>query len=729
MTQKAKATFNYPILGELVLKTDRRGFLLYTVIFIVVIVTIFSLQFHQMARHQQQIAFRFGQSEAARQVAEAAMDEAFMWVYQQTAEPSSEAGNWLIRRVSKEFPVIPLKQINTVAKQMIRGDLTPTIKASGRIVDFRRGDGTIEYFPLDSMEGHGTLEIKVSVTFERPSVTSTEKIAACQLTRHHDFAIVSMTSPRRNSDKRSSYAQNFPLDYALLVRNGLKEFRETVGYSLNNERVRLTVNQEHIVDPLKRGKIFFGGTTPNGQVAGPNQFPTGNYVFLNLNETTQDQLVPAPGVTPQQKIGNDDVRKLSPHLYSKFEQRVQNDGGKDGKILNAEGKFAVFSAPVLRLNYPDIEKKLEVVTRDWLSSSREGAEKNASSGMYLINPAKEKTLDSSYLNSIFEGAVRKRFFYFVTYWIDLSHAIMEWKQPTLVGWETKQQSIPADEAQQLASSADGRIICTPMTDPAPTNDAIAVAYLQALPCINAAFMASANKLQVLSRFEDSFRYGGGGTPDQLIATPTETTETFMVNDFFTSKNQKRELDDTGNPPFPYEYFNLWHRRSLTAGQMKSLGIINETEGTINLRGIVHTKDPIVFEPPPTGTWIIHGQGVIIGASFVIKAPFKKADPRSLCILYARKDNIIVETSDRVEAVLIALGSSKPLSVIAKAPMQLFGALIVDRLGISKPNGEPIWAEGDHAIFYDDLLKESDPAKFAYQINISNWITFSRISEN
>ena len=74
MRQKQKTTCTSTILGISRLKSDRKGFLFYTVLFLVVIVTIFAVQFHQMSRHQQQIAFRFEQNEAARQIAEAAMD-------------------------------------------------------------------------------------------------------------------------------------------------------------------------------------------------------------------------------------------------------------------------------------------------------------------------------------------------------------------------------------------------------------------------------------------------------------------------------------------------------------------------------------------------------------------------------------------------------------------------------------------------------------------------------
>ncbi len=117
-----------------------------------------------------------------------------------------------------------------------------------------------------------------------------------------------------------------------------------------------------------------------------------------------------------------------------------------------------------------------------------------------------------------------------------------------------------------------------------------------------------------------------------------------------------------------------------------------------------------------------GQGVLAANAFLLKAGLQRdpADPTALCILMARRGDIVIDTTQLIEASCLAFNDQMTGMVRAMQPMHLKGALVADQLGIPR-----FWAPGQHVLEYDPMLR---PDASLHQIFISRWITFQRFTE-
>ncbi len=180
---------------------------------------------------------------------------------------------------------------------------------------------------------------------------------------------------------------------------------------------------------------------------------------------------------------------------------------------------------------------------------------------------------------------------------------------------------------------------------------------------------------------------------------------------------------TDAPPLPaelenmqaFDRFSLWARRDLSLEDLRRLRIIDTTTRTLNLNGINHCRGAISLD----GQWQVRGQGVLIADSFTINDSVKKAESNDLAILYARRGNIRVNTSNEVHAALIAINKNGTGTVEAARALNLNGMILADRLNLQN------WSPDEHVIVYDRAL--SDPDK-AFQISISRWVNFRRSGE-
>ena len=86
------------------------------------------------------------------------------------------------------------------------------------------------------------------------------------------------------------------------------------------------------------------------------------------------------------------------------------------------------------------------------------------------------------------------------------------------------------------------------------------------------------------------------------------------------------------------------------------------------------------------------------------------------MLYARKNNIVVDTAKKINAALIAINNEHTGTVESKKILNLCGAMVVDKIDITS------WPEGDHSISYDRIFKNDD---FANRIAVSDWINYRR----
>ncbi len=693
----------------------RRGFLFYVVLFILVVLSILTVQFQQVARHQQQTAFRFEQSEAARQIAEAALDEGFAWLYAETANPRSAAGQWLID--DRKSPLtLPVTLTRGTGPSLIRGDFALDLKAQAAVIDFRTTDSKgVSYDDGTgrTREGQGTVELAVAVALRHKGLFGAGGAAAtCQLLRHHDFIVVPMVSPRDNASQRRGYSQCFALDYALFVRNGLTEFRETGGASLNHPAVKLAILQDDL-PPEKRGKVFIGdtdvGRPPTGSA---NRPPLGNHVFLNLDAKHRGQIVPVPASRREVTILQEDVFTLMPFLPGLIEKEVKNQESSV-KSVSTSGIKGIFVIETLPMSDPAFTpRRLEL--RDSIAGMLEGAESTLDPGLELVSADPGKAADRAFAASIVEGALRKRFWYLVTFILDMSQAKVH------VSGKKKGKSYSKTVAMDPAQAAElkkleKRSLCVRLVGP-PPSDPIQKAFLENLPVIDRKIP---DHLPFFSRFDDDFCYAG--STGDLMTPPAN--DTFPMPRLYNSRGIPIRAGDAGSEGLrPYNHYNFWFRQRVPPARLAALGIFDPDQKVLNLRGIVHIQGAIELGEKGGEAWIVRGQGVLIADQFRIVGPLRKETADSLLVLFTRKGSIFVDTDQPVEAFLIASGDHGRGSVRPQRPLNLKGGMFVDLLDT------PTWATtGPHRIAYDPLLKSPD--EYQYQLNLSRWVTFQRLTES
>ncbi|RCK81624.1 MAG: hypothetical protein OZSIB_0758 [Candidatus Ozemobacter sibiricus] len=675
----------------------------YAVVFVVVVLTIFTAQFHRLTRHQQQTAYRLEENDIARQIAEAAMDEAFAWLHATTADVCSPPGQWLI--ANRQAPLsltFPLS--HSFSSSMVPAGVSLELRGTARVIDFRQQDSRGNRYDDGTgrtQEGQGTIALEVDVVLRRSSLLGSQPpLATCRLIRHHDFTIVPMVSPRDNASQRNGYSQCFPLDYVLFVRHGLQEFRDGGGQSLNHQQVIVMIDQDQL-PPARRGKIFFGhadGTSP------------GTSVFLNLSEKFANQVIPVPSNLATFTIQQADVFQLLPFLPTLVEQEVKAQEGsvRTVSMSGAKGHFSIQTLPMVSARFTP--RQLEL--RDSLAALQSGAEANLAPGLELVSGQPVRAGEPAFVESICEGAIRKRFWYLVTFILDLTEAKIH------VSGKKKGKSysvtVPIDpqEAEKL-KALEKRSLCLEWRGPPPA-DPIQRDFLQNLPLINAKY---SGHLPLFSRFISDFTYGG--SQGDLGAPPANAH--FPLPRLFNSKGQTIRADTSGPEGLrPYSHFNFWFRQRVSPHRLTHIGVFDPIHKRLHLRGIAHVAGPLELGEPSGQPWTIHGQGVLIADQFRIVGPLRKATPESLCVLFTRKGAIQVATDQAIDAFLIASGDHGYGSVRPSRTLNLHGGMFVDRLDTQ------MWPPGPHRIAYDPFLKQ--PTDHVYQINISRWVTFQRLTE-
>ncbi len=173
------------------------------------------------------------------------------------------------------------------------------------------------------------------------------------------------------------------------------------------------------------------------------------------------------------------------------------------------------------------------------------------------------------------------------------------------------------------------------------------------------------------------------------------------------------MPDYEFPPETQKIFNnptLWKHRDLNGEDLTNLGIIDSKTNSINISGIIQANKTVEFNSPMT----ITGKGVMIADSFVINAPLTKNSDQALLVLFARKGKITINTSDKIEAGLIAINRTFNGTVESLRPLNLKGLLFVDHLNLNN------WGNGEHLVVYDEEFARADEN---LQISFSPWPNF------
>ncbi len=674
-----------------------RGIAMFSAIFVMVIISLLAIQFHYMTRQAQSTAFRFQASEIARQLAEAAMDEAFLFIHNETARKNSDLFKKIKDRSgqidcsttalnslgNKGYPItVDLTQAQ--AANILNGNKFD-ISALARIIDFRNTDSAGgEYY---EKEGVGTLEIKVSVT---PKDSFKKQIqGACIITRHHDYKVVSIVSKRDNSNQRSSFAQNYVLDYALFIKNGQEEFDSTFGVSLNPLKQKLVVDQAGL-STGKCGKVFLGNRS-------------GRYVYLNIDTARKSFL---PAAVEKKKIveaTSDQVFGLLPTFNTMVRNQVKKAVEDEGAKLKS---YAMYNHKAFfdYIRLPITDDGVTVKKRkDFRDATMAAEAKSASAKAVLDFSPGIRIEPENMLPDILEGDIRQRFFHFGYFWVDLSNAYIKVTAEKKVGFKKKKKTFTIPFPQETVDKMKN----------------------EEYPCFNADHFAGFPDFTStidLNYLKSNF---AGAYPSIICDIHDKNRFLKGSNDvlpqpmFYYYRNPGSTSDSTA-ASVPYAHVNLWARRVLSLSQAEEFGIIDKTNNKLNLRGIVQINEPITIGGGSEIT--VEGQGVLIATGITIKSGIKKADGDALCILLTRGYPIIVDTDQTIEASLISIGKNNRNGHIkARKKLHLKGALAVDLLRLDQ------WAENvEHKIEYDPALK---PDQDLYQINISRWVSFQRMIEN
>ncbi len=653
---------------------ERRGIITFIVIFVVVVLTIFLLQFHLMSRQTQATAFQQERREIHHRIAKAAAEEGFESFRRIASSPATTEGKWLKER--KNTPLsLKTPMALKIAKSMARSGEEPSIEVEASIVEseFRHTTGAGKAF-YGNDEGVGSVKITSKVWRHRPGGTGTTS-PSCEVTQYHDYKVVSIRTARDNKASRGAYAQNFPLDYALMARKAWSEFsQETSGGSLNNTKKRLVVDQKGIPGE-RRGKVHLGGATK----------ASNKYVFLNVHErffkADGTGLVPLPTQT-EVLIESTDWLDLFPAL----KEELESQGGNAQAVAGIKGVFRFNNAPIVRDSFSGKEKEKEAI--DILSSQATGADKCIESGIEVLGePASIGEVDPSL---VIEGDVRQRYLRFVQFCL-----------------EDRANSLSAQRAADLKTKTTFTSIELKNLPTGSDDDSKwQRGFYEGLSKL----VANKN-LDVMSVFVASYPYKAGcsGAPDPGFPE-------------FPFRSVSNDPVDADSPDLqPYMHVNLFGRRWDVQKTMEDRGegVLEPDGGTINLHGIFQVYDGNLSLGAPGKTLKIRGLGVISAKGDInILGNIEKESLKDLCILFTRKGVIRID-ADRVDASLVAMGGGAG-RVIPKKPVTINGAVVVDKLGLRD------WPEGTSYIKYDPLLKSSGDDIFV--MNISPAITYERVQE-
>ena len=716
---------------------NKKGIAVFVVLFILVILSILIIQFHTASRHAQNTVHRFQTSEMARQLAAAAQDEAFKYLYDKTDNPNSKGydqldSNSIIRKIIDRNSIYAsnFNRTNTNCLKLeipvtqklannILGDRME-VTAEARIIDFR--DTNPQGNTFYGKEGIGTIEI---ITKAMPKEKYKKHFpGACTIVRHHDYKVVSLLSKSREEN----YAGSRVLDYALFIRQGQYETlgnAAELGFTLNPpDNIQLEVNAGN--GPTL-GKVHFGTDRDH-------------YTFLNISDKTKDfipngnQVIDLPSLNAEDK----DVDKFFPEFerdvrintIKETEENIRKKGATP-KNINATVTGHKASFKYQKLPITD-----DHINTEHLKSQRNMSSENAKALNLFVTNNNNDYYDGLHitpkerLNEILDSDIRKQYFNYAYFNLELNDCIIHitGSAEKKVGFVT--ESEPVDETIELKK--DQNFVNNFKNKP--------------IPCYNIKYFSGKDKDQFKNsqkdyNYEELYKFIMAHDDNQTPSIASRAF-TFINNEYsYQLKDEppvksednfhNREYSGNSRPydaQYPFAHFNLFNKRYVNddnkLGELRELGILEKNK--LKLRGIIHCSSDIVLGED--GDITIEGSGVLIARNITIKGGIQKANKDSVAVLFARNGNIAINTSKTIQAALIAMkgpdGSGLNMGsdgrIIVNEKLDLKGSLAVDYLNIKQwKSGEP------HKITYDEALA---PTKDVYIVNIANWVTFERVVE-
>lgn len=538
----------------------------YIVIAVVSIMGVFILFYHTFSRQLAHSSFYHVNREKLRNYTEIILDSAFNSVQIDTRDPNHALTKRIVaqmRSSSLDNTVFALKApLFEANKSSILNGATLDYTLTGKIFDKRSASPVGQRYY--SGEGLGTLEIILEATLKAGS----KELASCKRYRHFDIKSVCLVS---NYTKReSSYAMTFPLDFSLLVRNGLREFKEGYrGQSFNEGQKLIICDQSSIADK-KRGLVYFGRADRNNE---------DSRVFLNISDVDAQSSAVVPALpTLKFEISQAEVLKLLPDL----------DRGGAAQYQGLRGYFNFSAYPVARTGTPASDKEDEA--RQILSVV-------PGNRKLIPMPAGikfEGNSDKAYLDSFLRGAITQRYLYLVDFELAADGA--------KIGDGSDFYDIPPDGVQKLENSA--KFICfspdITFYRESGAADPNGLALAQRVIQVE---QRTSPPLSLTSDFAEDYLCHDGQKMQK-----TEVTATFADAPQFYGRDSSAlsDLTMTGSEGFrPFGHYATFSARYLHAHELEKHGVYDKQNGILNLRGITSVElDHVSLDPPPSRNYII-----------------------------------------------------------------------------------------------------------------------------
>ena len=719
---------------------SRKGVAIFFVLFVMIILGILVAQFHISSRHAQSSVHRFQTSEMARQLAAAAQEEAFKYIYDNTDNYESKSfdeldNDSIIKKIidGRESSIY-VPNFNRTDNNGIKLSIPATknlaenilgdrmeVTATARIIDFRDCDSDNHTFY--GKEGIGTIEI--ITTAKAKDQYKNLFPGACTIVRHHDYKVVSLLSKK----DRVNYSDSSVLDYALFIRKGQDEFggnTQNLGFNINPpDNTQLAINAGS--GPIL-GKVHFGTDMDH-------------YTYLNISDKTKNFIpnginaIPLPSLTAEDK----DVDKFFPYFSqtiiettkAKIRQEVAEKGAKlISSSVTVTGHKAIFE-------YKKLPITNEYINTENLQSIRDMASINAIALNQYVTNINYKYYDGikiypqERLSEVLDSDIRKQYFNFGYWKLDLSDCKIH---------------VYAKAEKDGEKDSDSR------TKYVSENPEIVNEYKnKEIPCFNNRYFAAKNldevkKSQKDYNYEELYKFiMEHDDHDEKQPSIASRAFTFINNEYsYQLKDEppiqssdnfyNREYNEGSRPSeaqYPFAHFNLFNKRYINNDkpeELEELGIYNKKENILTLRGIIQCSNHVELgdEKKPLK---VKGSGVLIARGITIRGAIEKDNKKSIVVLFSRNGDIRVKTSNPIEAALIAMkgpdgdGINQGVEgrIIAEEQLNLKGSLAVDRLSTT------LWKKGlTHKIYYDEALV---PVKDVYQVNIAKWVTYERVLEN
>lgn len=655
----------------------------YIVLAVVVIMGIFIGFYHSFSRQLAFSSFHHTNRERLRNLTDIIFDSAFSHIQISTRDSSHEITKHLISQMrtpglEKNFFPVSAPMFEEYRSELLKGGYFDyTIGA--RVFDKRLKNPN--GYKYHEGEGLGTLELELDAALKN---SAGKVLISCKRRRQYDMKAVCLVSA--SSERKSSYAMSFPLDFALIVRDGLREFSEgTPGESLNSGRKLVIKDQSSITDS-KRGLIYFGNADNNS----PDQ-----KIYLN---TTADQTDLLPTISANRfEIDQNECIRLVPEA----------DTG--GTYEGLKGIFTTRILPAALNGTP--ANDCETLTRHHLEIVPNNKRLvSAPAGLFI-----EGSLEQNYMKTIARGAITQRFLYLSEFSFDTSD------MRTYTG-----DPIPEEGKQKIRNSIRGFIALD--TDCTYLNDSsIPDSLVKRNRKIHAAKVKSIMDrlhppMPLLSELSDDFLYYAGQnyqkpSPDETFPAPPP---------FYSRKGSLlSSINQTGGEGFrPYRHCTLYSTRFLYAKDLEDAGVYDRENGILNLRGIISVElEPVILSAPSGKQIVIKGQGALLAPQgFTIQAGMTREKPsQDLCVLFTRRGNINIATSDSIQASLLAFNDSNNASIVPNKNYNITGAVGVDRLYLSR------YPVSESQITYDPRLKVQSKNQEIFAITISPWIRYENIN--